>query len=94
MWRLKMFRNLRTAFLLVVVAGFVCGGVALWWANRTGMPDAWRAAIEQQLGRQGAEVRIGSLKYVPLRGVVAEDVRVFVDEACEHEIARLERVAA
>lgn len=92
MRRLRIFRNLHTALLLVVVCGVVAGGLGLWWANRTGMPDEWRAAIEQQMGRQGARVKIGALSYEPWRGVVAREVRVFADDACEREIARVERV--
>jgi hypothetical protein len=92
MRRLKLFRNLRTAFLLVVVGAVVSGVIGLWWANHTGMPEAWRGAIEQQLAKQGANVKIGSLSYVPWRGVVAEEVRVFSNEEPPREVSRLERV--
>ena len=64
----------------------------LWWANRTGLPESWRVAIEREISKQGAHVKIGSLSYHPLRGVVASKVRVFSDPDLRHEISRLERV--
>jgi hypothetical protein len=47
MYRLHLTRNLRTlAFLLILSA--VLGGIGiLWWANSTGLPGPWRAAIER-----------------------------------------------
>lgn len=92
MYRLHLTRNLRSLAFVVVVLGFLAVPGTLWWANHTGLPPAWRAAIEREIGRHGAHVRIGALSYLPLRGLAATDVRVFADPACTREISRLERV--
>ncbi len=92
MHRLHLTRTLRTlAFFGVVVAVLAAVGV-LWWANHTGLPAPWRAAIEREAGKQGAHIRIGSLRYSLLRGITATDVRVYSDVAHLQEISRLERI--
>lgn len=92
MYQLHLTRNLRSlAFLLIVAA--VLGGIGVvWWANHTGLPVAWRTAIEQQVSKQGAFIKIGSLRYSLLQGIVATDVRVYSEPDQVREISRLERV--
>ncbi len=92
MYRLHLTRNLRSLGFLFVAMAIPAAIWALWWANRTGLPESWRAAIERELGRQGAFVEVGALTYQPLRGVVASKVRIFSDATHRHEISRLERV--
>ena len=92
MYRLHLKRNLRTlAFLLTLSAVFGALGV-LWWANHTGLPESWRAAIEREVAKQGAHLKIGGLRYVLLRGIVASDVRIYSEAEHLREISRLERV--
>ena len=92
MYRLHLARNLRSFAFLLGIAAAVSMVVVLWWANRTGLPESWRTAIEREISRQGAHVKIGSLSLHPLRGVVASKIRVFSDPLFRHEISRLERV--
>jgi len=92
MYRLHFTRNLRSLIFLLIAAAVVTGGWLLWWANRTGLPESWRAGIENEIGQRGVHVEIGSLSYLPLRGVVASRVRVFSDPLHIHEVSRLERV--
>lgn len=92
MYRLHLSQNLRSlAFLLTISAILTACGV-LWWANRTGLPETWRAVIEREAGKQGAFVKIGALSYIPFRGVVASDVRVFSDASHQQELSRLEGI--
>ncbi len=92
MFHLRLLRNLRTVIWLVLVALVPVLGGALYWANQTGLPEDWRHAIEQEISKRGAYVKIASLKYVPLEGFVGENVRIFAEPEHEHEISRLERV--
>ena len=92
MYNLHLTRNLRSIAFLMVVAAIITGIGMLWWANRTGMPASWRAAIENEISKQGAYVRIGGLSYNPLRGVIATKVSVFSDATRLHEISKLENV--
>lgn len=92
MYHLHLTRNLRSLLFLLIAAAVIAAGWTLWWANRTGLPDSWRAAIEREISRQGAYVKIGGLSYLPLRGVAASKVRFFSDPGHQHEISSLERV--
>jgi hypothetical protein len=92
MHHLHLTRNLRTLGFLLIMAAILAGGWLLWWANRTGLPESWRAGIEREISHHGLYVKIGALSYHPLRGVVASKVRAYSDPQCLHEISRLERV--
>lgn len=92
MHRLHFTRNLRSLVFLLLAAAIPVAASALWWANRTGLPESWRATIERGLGRQGLHVKVGALSYLPLRGVMASGVKVYSDEERLHEISRLEGV--
>jgi hypothetical protein len=92
MYRLHLTRNLRSLAFLLIASTVVAALGALWWANQTGLPEAWRTAIEREIGKQGLHVKIERLSYLPLRGVIASKVRVFSDPARQHEISRLASV--
>jgi hypothetical protein len=92
MFRFHLARNLRSALWLALAALIPLGAGALYWANKTGLPEEWRQAIEKEISKHGAHVEIASLTYVPLRGFVAENVRVFAEPERVHEISRFERV--
>ena len=88
----RLTRNLRTLAFLAVIAAVLAGVGVLWWANHTGLPVAWRAAIERHVAKQGAHVKIGSLRYAIFQGIIATDVRVYSEAEHLREISRLERV--
>lgn len=92
MFHFHLARNLRTAIWLLLLALMPLGAGALYWANKTGLPEDWREAIENEISKHGAHVEIASLSYIPLRGFVAENVRVFAESERIHEISRFERV--
>jgi hypothetical protein len=92
MHRFHLTRNLRSLVFLMIAAAVPAAGWTVWWANRTGLPESWRTAIERELDKQGLHVEIGALSYLPLRGVAASKVRVFSDSTRLHEISSFERV--
>jgi len=92
MFRFHLVRNLKTAVWLLLFALVPVALGGLYWANKTGLPEEWREAIEQEMSKYGAHVKIASLTYIPLRGFVAEHVRIFAEEERIHEISRFERV--
>lgn len=92
MFRLKLIRNLRTALWLFCFALIPASLLALYWVNKTGLPSSWRAAIEEEISKHGIHAEIGSLTYIPLRGFVASNVRVFAEKKRIHEISKLERI--
>jgi hypothetical protein len=92
MHRLHLKHNLRTAGFLLVFAGLASAAGMLAWANHTGMPEPWRRAIEAEVSKHGAHVQIGWLSYLPWKGLVANDVRVFSDAARQKELSKVETV--
>ena len=92
MHRLHLTRNLRSLAFLLIATAVVALIATLAWANHTGLPESWRTAIEREIGKQGAYVKIGRLSYHLLQGVVASKVRVFADAEELHEVSRLESV--
>ena len=92
MWRWHFFRNLRTALFIAVVLALLASGVGVWWANRTGLPETWRTAIEEEFGKKGAYLAIDSLSYIPFKGIIASGVQVFSDKEKKFEISRWERI--
>ena len=92
MSRFHLVRNLKTAILVLLFAliPVLLGG--LYWANNIGLPTEWREALEQEISKYGAHVEIGSLTYIPLRGFVAKNLRVYAEAERIHEISRFQRV--
>ncbi len=88
----RLTRNLRTLAFLAAIATVLTAVGVLWWANHTGLPAPWRAAIERHVAKQGAHVKIGSLRYAIFQGIIATDVRVYSEPEHLREISRLERV--
>jgi len=92
MHRIHLKHNLRSAAFLLVFLMALALPVFLWWVNQKGLPDSWRATIEREVANQGAYLKIGGLRYVPLRGIVATNVRFFADPAKTNELSRVQRV--
>ena len=87
MYHLHLTRNLRSLLFVVITCAVLGALGTLWWANRTGLPASWRATIEREVAKQGAFIKIGSLSYIPFRGVVAKRVRVFADAEHTREVS-------
>lgn len=92
MFHLKITRNLRTAVWILFVALIPITFLGLYWANKTGLPATWRTAIEREISKHGVHIEIGSLSYIPLKGFVASNVRVFAEKKRIHQISKLEGV--
>lgn len=90
--RLKFFRNLRTTLFVATAAFVLIAGVTLYYLNATGMPQSWRLALEKELSKQGIEVTISQLRYIPLRGIEATEIDVFTDSSRTQRMAHLERL--
>ena len=63
MYHLHLTRNLRSLAFLLLTTVIVAAGTLLWWANRTGLPDSWRAWIEHEIAREGLHMEIGALSW-------------------------------
>jgi hypothetical protein len=92
MYRLHLTRNLRSLAFVFIATAVLAGLGVIGWANHTGMPQAWRDAIGREVAKQGAHIKIGSLRYIPFKGVIANDLQVFSEAEHLREISRLEQV--
>lgn len=92
MFRFRIIHNLKSALWLLLFAFIPLALITLVWANNTGLPDSWRYAIEKEISKNGFHVKLDSLTYVPLRGFVAKDVRIYAEDGRIHELARLEEI--
>lgn len=92
MYRFRLKQNLRSVFFFLVLGSVLGACGLLWWANRTGLPETWRSLIEQEITKQGVYVKIGSLRYIPFRGITASNVRVYSDPGHLREISKLEGI--
>ncbi len=89
---IKFFRNLRTAWYLLVLGLIIASVGALLYLNATGMPPALRKALENELAKQGIEASILRLRYIPLRGIEASKVEIFTDSSRQKRMVHLERL--
>ncbi|MFC7338908.1 AsmA-like C-terminal region-containing protein [Haloferula chungangensis] len=87
--RIRIIHRLRVAMALLGFLVLVAALGGLWWANHTGLPDSWRAKIEDALAKQGIYAEVASLRYRPLRGIEAGEVVVYADDSHSRVVARL-----
>ena len=92
MRHLHFQRNFRSALFCLGLLLLITLPTLLWWANRSGLPEPWRAAIERELSREGMHLRIAALRYLPLRGISADGVKIYSDRERTQEISRLGQI--
>ncbi len=92
MKRSQLYRTLRTFVWLLLFLSIPAVLGLLYWANQTGLPSQWRSTIESEIGNHGVYVEIGFLTYRPLRGFVAEDIRIFAEPEKIKLLSTLESV--
>jgi hypothetical protein len=89
---LRLIHKLRTLLALLMFGALLAAVGGLWWANRTGLPDSWRGKIERGLAAQGLHADIGRLRYWPLQGIEADEVKVYADASRQRVIAKASEV--
>ena len=76
--------------LFVVVIGLLWTG---WYLAKRGFGRQWRDRIVEELHKRGVEASIGRLTLDPIRGLTAQDVRVFDFKHREKTLAVISEVA-
>ena len=61
----------------------------VWWANHTGLPSAWRGVIEKAMAEGGVYADVGSLRYIPFRGIEVNQVILYRDAARRQSIGQI-----
>ena len=73
-------------FSVLVLASLV--GL-VWWANHTGLPDAWRGVIEEAMADDGVYADVGSLRYIPFRGIEVSQVTLYRDATRQQSVGQI-----
>jgi hypothetical protein len=76
--------------LFVAIIGLAWSG---WYLAKRGFGRQWRDRIVEELHKRGVETSIGRLTLDPIRGLVAQDVRIFDFQNREKTVAVISEVA-
>ncbi|MEC5127682.1 AsmA-like C-terminal region-containing protein [Verrucomicrobiales bacterium BCK34] len=86
---MRIIRRLFVTLCILAACLIVWGAV---YARKQGFTRSWRDAIEVEFEKRGYYVEIGKLTLGAFRGLVAEDVKLYEDEARLQEVAFLDDV--
>ncbi|MGB6223389.1 AsmA-like C-terminal region-containing protein [Haloferula sp.] len=87
--RIRIIHRLRVAIALLGFLAVLTAVGGLWWANHTGLPEAWRTKIEEALSARGLHADVASLRYRPLRGIEAGEIVIYADSSRHRVVARM-----
>jgi hypothetical protein len=82
-------RILRFALLLVILA-FAWSG---WYLAKRGFGKQWRDRVVEELHKRGVEASVRRLTLDPVRGLIAQDVRIYDFKNRENTVAVISEVA-
>lgn len=89
MKRLRILRNLHTSLLGVIVLAVLGAGGMVFWLNHVGLTAETREQLAAEIASKGIILEFQSLRYEPLKGLVASDVVVFADREKTLKFAHL-----
>lgn len=76
---------------LFVAIGLVCWGG--WYLAKRGFGRQWRDRVVEELHKQGVEASVRRLTLDPVRGLIAQDVRIFDFKNHENTLAVISEIA-
>jgi len=82
-------RRILLALLSVLGAAVLGGG---WYAYDKGFTKKWRGLVAAEFRKRGVEVELHRLKIHPLRGLIAEKVKVYDARDHLHTLAVVDEV--
>ena len=77
---------LLTTLIVVVIAGLLFG---VWWINRNGFEGQWGDQVSTELANRGLHADFDSIRFSPIRGLIAKNVVIYGDESREHAFAKI-----
>ena len=78
---------------LAVVAFVLIFGWSGWYLAKRGFGKEWRERVSQELHKRGVEASIARLTVDPVRGLIAQDVRIYDYKNRENTLAVISEVA-
>src|SRR3954452_8403522 len=83
----------RRVLRLAIVAFVLIFGWTSWYLARRGFGKEWRACVSQDLDKRGVEASIPRLTVHPVRGLIAQNVRIYDFKNRENTLAVISEVA-
>lgn len=78
-------------FFIFLAIGLVCWGG--WYLAKRGFGRQWRDRVVEELHKQGVEASVRRLTLDPVRGLIAQDVRIFDFKNHENTLAVISEIA-
>jgi hypothetical protein len=78
---------------LAVLSGILILGWSSWYLAKRGFGKEWRNRIAEELHKRGVEGSVSRLTLDPVRGLVAQDVRIYDFKNRENTLAVISEVA-
>lgn len=92
--RAKVHHSQSRRFLrLAIVAFILLFGWTGWYLAKRGFGKEWRDRVSQELHKRGVEASIRRLTVDPVRGLIAQDVRIYDFKNRENTLAVISEVA-
>ena len=77
-------------FLLLIIFALAWGG---WYLAKRGFGREWRYRVAEELHKRGVEASVRRLTLDPVRGLIAQDVRIFDFKNRDNTLAVISEVA-
>lgn len=78
---------------LSIIASFLVVGWTSWYLARRGFGKEWRDRVVEELHKRGVEASVRRLTLDPVRGLIAQDVRIYDFKNRENTLAVISEVA-
>ncbi len=83
----------RRILRLTIVAGLLIFSWSSWYLAKRGFGKEWRDRVSEELHKRGVEASIRRLTVDPVRGLIAQDVRIYDFKNRENTLAVISEVA-
>ena len=83
----------RRILRLAIVAFVLIFGWTSWYLAKRGFGKEWRDRVSEELHKRGVEASIARLTVDPVRGLIAQDVRIYDFKNRENTLAVISEVA-
>lgn len=83
----------RRVLRLSIIAFVILFGWTSWYLAKRGFGKEWRDRVSQELHKRGVEASIRRLTVDPVRGLIAQDVRIYDFKNRENTLAVISEVA-
>src|SRR5436189_6240365 len=91
--RSKTRRSIRRVLRFVLFLAICVFAWSGWYLAKRGFGRQWRDRVVEELHKQGVEASVRRLTLDPVRGLIAQDVRIFDFKNHENTLALISEIA-